>query len=217
MAEIGDTRKTSNECEVAKRVLRTDAGCFSSSNYIAAIDFGTTNCSVAYILPGKMSEKGPVMLPFDGTVYRVPNAILFKPCGKVEAFGKNARRMYSSLDDDEKLKYAMFEHIKMDLQHEEVSKQFHLISVLITRYIIQLVNREMKVRASNGKKYYLVEVIAHILKYLKDELIRLLNSSNLKVTATDFDWVITVPAIWKARGKQMMREAGYKVCFILGE
>ena len=29
--------------------------------------------------------------------------------------------------------------------------------------------------------------------------------------ATDFDWVITVPAIWKARGKQMMREAGYKV------
>jgi len=29
--------------------------------------------------------------------------------------------------------------------------------------------------------------------------------------ATDFDWVITVPAIWRARGKQMMREAGYKV------
>lgn len=29
--------------------------------------------------------------------------------------------------------------------------------------------------------------------------------------AEDFDWVITVPAIWKARGKQLMREAGYKV------
>lgn len=71
----------------------------------------------------------------------------------------------------------------------------------------------MKVKASNGKEYYLVEVISHILKYLKDELIRLLNLSNLNVTATDFDWVITVPAIWKARGKQMMREAGYKVCF----
>ena len=66
-------------------------------------------------------------------------------------------------------------------------------------------------KASNGKEYYLVEVIAHILKYLKDELIRVLQSSGLPVTATYFDWVITVPAIWRAKGKQMMREAGYKV------
>ena len=72
----------------------------------------------------------------------------------------------------------------------------------------------MKIKANNGKEYYLVEVIAHILKYLKDELIRILKLSNLNVTATDFDWVITVPAIWRAKGKQMMREAGYKVgCF----
>lgn len=28
---------------------------------------------------------------------------------------------------------------------------------------------------------------------------------------TDFDWVITVPAIWQARGKQLMREAAYLV------
>ena len=70
----------------------------------------------------------------------------------------------------------------------------------------------MKVKATNGKEYYLVEVIAHILKYLKDELIRKLKSSDMNLEATDFDWVITVPAIWGARGKQMMREAGYKVC-----
>lgn len=69
----------------------------------------------------------------------------------------------------------------------------------------------MKIKASNGKEYYLVEVIAHILKYLKDELIRVLKASDLNIEATEFDWVITVPAIWRARGKQMMREAGYKV------
>ena len=28
---------------------------------------------------------------------------------------------------------------------------------------------------------------------------------------TDFDWVITVPAIWDVRGKRMMREAAYLV------
>ena len=71
----------------------------------------------------------------------------------------------------------------------------------------------MKVKAKNGKEYYLVEVISHILRYLKDELIKMVRGSGQDVTAADFDWVITVPAIWKAKGKQMMREAGYKVCF----
>ena len=70
----------------------------------------------------------------------------------------------------------------------------------------------MKVKAKNGKEYYLVEVIAYILKYLKDELIKKLKRAELNLEATNFDWVITVPAIWRNRGKQMMREAGYKVC-----
>ena len=72
----------------------------------------------------------------------------------------------------------------------------------------------MKVKAKNGTEYYLVEVIAHILKYLKDELIKKLKRAELNLEATCFDWVITVPAIWRNRGKQMMREAGYKVCAI---
>ena len=94
-----------------------------------------------------------------------------------------------------------------------MKRSVKLQSVLIKHcyYTLQAVNREMKVKASNCKEYYLVEVIAHILKYLKDELIRLLKLSHLNLEATDFDWVITVPAIWKAKGKQMMREAGYKV------
>ena len=77
---------------------------------------------------------------------------------------------------------------------------------------MQCISRKMKVKAKNGKEYYLVEVIAHMLKYLKEQLIKVLHRANNQLEATDIDWVITVPAIWKARGKQMMREAGYKVC-----
>ena len=70
----------------------------------------------------------------------------------------------------------------------------------------------MIIAAKNGEGYYLVDVIAQILKYLKIELINNhLQCSGHPLEATDFDWVITVPAIWRARGKQMMREAGYKV------
>ena len=74
----------------------------------------------------------------------------------------------------------------------------------------------MKIKAKNGKEYYLVDVIAQILKYLKIELIETeLRRGGHNLEATDFDWVITVPAIWRARGKQMMREAGYKVTLSL--
>ncbi len=77
---------------------------------------------------------------------------------------------------------------------------------------MQTVSREMRIKASNGTEYFLVDVIAQILKYLKNEFIENhLKKGGIPLEATDFDWVVTVPAIWKARGKQMMREAGYKV------
>ena len=120
MARMGDTRTTSNGCQVAKLVPRKDAGCRQPSDNIAAIDFGTTNCSVAYILPGEMGERGPTVLPFDGTIYRVPTAVLFNKDGAVEAFGTTARKAYRNLDDEERLEWAYFEQIKMDLQHDEV-------------------------------------------------------------------------------------------------
>ena len=71
----------------------------------------------------------------------------------------------------------------------------------------------MKVSAMNGQDFYLVDVIGHILRYLKEEfLFRHLQRGGHSFQTSDFEWVITVPAIWKVRGKQLMREAGYKVC-----
>ncbi len=66
----------------------------------------------------------------------------------------------------------------------------------------------------NGKQYFLIDVIAHILCYLKKKILEEIQDfglHNCTPNVTDIDWVITVPAIWNARGKKMMREAGYKV------
>ena len=120
MANIGDTRKTSNGCEVARRVPRKDSGFRVHSGNIAAIDFGTTNCSVAYITVGSGSEEGPRRLPLNTTYHRVPTAILFNPDGTINSFGYDARSEYLSLDDNDRLEYAYFEQIKMNLQHDKV-------------------------------------------------------------------------------------------------
>ena len=53
----------------------------------------------------------------------------------------------------------------------------------------------------NDNQFYLVDVIAHVLHHLKDRLLAVLKDLNLK--ATDFNWVITVPAFWKSGGKEM--------------
>ena len=89
MASIGDVRKSSNGCEVAKRVPRRESGFRIPSDNIAAIDFGTTNCSLAYTCTavGSGPAAGPRRLPLNTTYYRVPTAILFKPDGTIDSFG----------------------------------------------------------------------------------------------------------------------------------
>ena len=77
---------------------------------------------------------------------------------------------------------------------------------------IQEVSRHTPVSPINcDEQYYLVDVVAFILLYLKDRLYGFLDMTDLDMSQVEFDWVVTVPAIWDARGKQMMREAAYKV------
>ena len=120
--QIGNTLKSSNGCILARRIPRSEARCRQPSNYIAAIDFGTTNCSIAYILPGETFEKEPNVLAFQGTQQRVPTAILFNNDGVVRSFGDKARKTYRNLRVEEMRDWAYFEQIKMDLQHDDVRK-----------------------------------------------------------------------------------------------
>lgn len=114
-----EPRKTSNGCKVTRRVQRRDARCHQTSECIAAIDFGTTNCSVAYLLPGQ-SEQDPQLLLFD-TEKRIPTAVLFNKEGTVEEFGKAAREACISLNGEKLMERPYFEYIKMNLQHDKVT------------------------------------------------------------------------------------------------
>ena len=73
------------------------------------------------------------------------------------------------------------------------------------------VTRTTTVEEIGGLSFYLRDVIAHALNFLKEEVLKSLRNRKPSVKASDLDWVITVPAIWNAQGKQMMREAGYQV------
>lgn len=62
-----------------------------------------------------------------------------------------------------------------------------------------------------GEHFYLIEVIAFILKHLAKKLENSLDRGSVKLKKNDFEWVITVPAIWDVQSKRMMREAAFLV------
>ena len=77
LANIKTVRKkasgrASNGCLVVERVPRRDARSRKPPTNIAAIDFSTSDCSLAYSIDGD----GPFLLPLHGAELRVPTAIL---------------------------------------------------------------------------------------------------------------------------------------------
>ena len=97
---------------------RSSTSFRSSTGNIAAIDFGTTSCSLSYCLKGDDKIR---FLKLDDTHDRVPTAILMDLQGKVLEFGYNARTKYANLKGEAKLQRYYFQHLKMNLQHERVS------------------------------------------------------------------------------------------------
>ena len=122
-------RKTKAEAGFCKpRVVSSASGgetvTLPPEGNIAAIDFGTTYCSLAYTTEG---DKSANCIKLDGYKARVPTAILLKkkdvadssasiPC-EIVAFGSNANFHLRERDAD---KHLYFERVKMTLQHDRV-------------------------------------------------------------------------------------------------
>lgn len=87
--------------------------------------------------------------------------------------------------------------------------------ILIMHAYIQ-VKLKTLIQDDKGHQHYLVEVIAIILKCFKDKFHKYLELAPFRkderpLLCTDFEWLITVPAIWSAASKQMMKMAAQKV------
>jgi len=63
------------------------------------------------------------------------------------------------------------------------------------------------------RKLPIILVFTAVIRYLKDQLLELLQKANPRATykCDDIQWIITVPAIWKSGARQLMREAAIKV------
>ena len=95
-----------------------------------AIDFGTSNCAVAYSTASNKEDVQVIKEWQDGTIShgKVPAAILFDENEEFLAFGNEARDKYGDvLSDGEGDKYYFFQNFKMQL-YEEVCKYLNAVS-----------------------------------------------------------------------------------------
>ena len=119
------TVRTFDGCSKAER--KGCAAFRSTPKYLATIDFGTTHCSVAYLLRPDVatnpSQIDPTVLKLDNAGNkRVPSCILFDSNGKKLAFGHEAREQFAALNYELRHQHHYFEHVKKNLQYEKVQQ-----------------------------------------------------------------------------------------------
>ena len=125
----------SNECSKAGRKSSVDFR-ETTPQFLTTIDFGTTHCSVAYLLPPNLeptpSEVDPTILELDDSgERRIPVYILFDNNGRKVAFGHEARDRYAALKAEIKPRYHYFEQVKKHLQHEKVTPYSHVARLVV--------------------------------------------------------------------------------------
>lgn len=76
----------------------------------------------------------------------------------------------------------------------------------------------MATAVDNGIQLPLVYIVRLVLGYMKDQILKRLNHSDLTtIGVSDIHWVLTVPAIWSEFGKKFMRTAACRAGLIANE
>lgn len=75
----------------------------------------------------------------------------------------------------------------------------------------QKLSRNSLIKDVKGKEVPALDLFAHVIRYLTDQLLENLYHMFDGVTNKNIHWVLPVPAIWDNSAKQFMREAANQV------
>ena len=152
---------------------------------IIGIDFGSCGIIFAYgFLDDPNKEIYLGKFEEQGINNKVSTEIILSDdLSEVLSFGNECNSYISSIKNDKK--YHHFKNIKMNL-YEKL----------------------YKIKANNsGKEVDIQKIITIILKEVKKKAIEQLGKSLLNLNEKNIHWVITVPAIWDIKSKQIMINA----------
>ncbi|KAM9342363.1 heat shock 70 kDa protein 12A-like [Pholidichthys leucotaenia] len=163
-------------------------------SYIIAIDFGTSYSGYAFTVTSRQDDSD-LHLKYWGEevgleTLKAPTCILFDEHEEFMEFGYRAKDAYLKMQSDDARKKLFFDCFKMELYGKKLKK-------------------DLTVKAANDKSMNAMKVVSETLRFLKEDALNTMskNTYGSKLIASDFTWVLTVPAIWDPSAKQFMREA----------
>uniref|UniRef100_A0A4W6FIT4 Heat shock protein family A (Hsp70) member 12A.2 n=1 Tax=Lates calcarifer TaxID=8187 RepID=A0A4W6FIT4_LATCA len=172
----------------------------NKKKYVTPIDFGTAYSGYAYTVMSEEQEIDPVLKRWGKELGldtpKTPTCILFNEEEEFLKFGYEAKAAYVNMRGGEATKHHFFESFKMALYGKTL-------------------NRDVTIKAANGKSMKALKIFTEALRYLKEDALTTISAkAGRRFIASDFTWVLTVPAIWDPSAKQFMREAATQVTTI---
>ena len=150
--------------------------------YIVGIDFGSAGIGYAYSLCD--NKNNIVLSDFkEQCDNKIPNQIILdNNLNNVLAFGFDCSRHIRSHEKDT---YQYFKDIKMNLY-----------------------KKIYKIKSTNGAEADIEMIITKILKIISDEAInQIKRKDHKKYEKNEMKWVVTIPAIWEEKSKEIMINA----------
>ena len=159
------------------------------SKVVVGIDFGTSGIGYAYSFENHINSIILSDFPEQSADRKVSSEIILDNYLKtILTFGSECKE-YIRLND--KSEYEYFKDIKMNLY-----KNIYTL------------------KSTNGKEANIELVISKILEYISDNAINQIKNLKNSLEKKDIKWVLTVPAIWEEKSKQIMINASIKAGLI---
>ncbi|XP_007542603.1 heat shock 70 kDa protein 12A-like [Poecilia formosa] len=163
---------------------------------IISIDFGSGFSGYAFNVKPR-EEGGETQIKRWGyglglDTPKTPTCILFDEHEEFLKFGYEAKTAFTNMREEEAGKHYFFENFKTALDCSDL--------------------RNQTIKAANDKSIQVFKVFTEVLGYLKDDALETIKAQAKEgeFTASDFTWVLTVPANWGRPAKLFMRDSATK-------
>ncbi|KAJ6254265.1 alpha kinase/elongation factor 2 kinase [Anaeramoeba flamelloides] len=177
---------------------------------VCAIDFGTSRTGAAWMkktsnnsrLNIANSDLFKIELDPDDKNFKTSTAILFKKTNSNKwepiSFGKSAESQYLKMKPNEMQNYQFFKEFKMKLYQND--------------------SLNPKIQSYSGEEWNFTQVLSGVFKFIYQKFVKSVNNykSKIKITVNKetIQWILTVPAIWEDKAKEIMRRAFYQAGLI---
>ena len=176
-----------------------------NESIVVGIDFGTAGIGYAFSFENQPNSIIESDFIGQNSGKKVPTEIILTPDSKyVLAFGEECKDYIKKAEDKNRNEKTE------DMNHHKSQYEYY------KDIKMNLYKKEYKIKSTNGKKEDIEIIITKLLEKVSDNALSQIKNvyNNNSIVKKNLKWVLTVPAIWEEKSKQIMINASIKAGLI---